>query len=136
MYLAYKTVYYHSSIREDISKNNKRRVIGVSVGLDMQLAFHCDKTKFHSSMPRYVLLNPAVHTPINITIHHTFYLTTVDQEDTEESLATETRNTETRERLMQHVGTLTSVSCAMLGYAIIFLSALAVIGLLAAEGSQ
>ena len=87
-------------------------------------------------MPRYVLLNPAVHTPINITIHHTFYLTTVDQEDTEESLATETRNTETRERLMQHVGTLTSVSCAMLGYAIIFLSALAVIGLLAAEGSQ
>ena len=89
-------------------------------------------------MPRYILLNPAVHTPINITIHHTFYFTTVNQEDTEESLATETRNTETRERLMyaQHFGTPTSVSCAMLGYAIIFLSALAVIGLLAAEGSQ
>ena len=86
--------------------------------------------------------------PINITIHHTFHLATVDQEDTEESPATETRDrlifidegpaTETRERLMyaQHVGTPTSVSCAMLGYAIIFLSALAVIGLLAAEGSQ
>ena len=112
----------------------------MSVRLEMQLAFHCDETKFHSSMPRYVLLNPVVRMPIDITIHQTFYLATVDQEDTEESPATETSDrlifidegpaTETRERLMyaQHVGTPTSVSCAII---IIYLSALVVIGLLA-----
>ena len=93
-------------------------------------------------MPRYVLLNPVVRMDIEITIHQTFCLATVDQEDTEEIPATETRDrlifidqgsaTETRERLMyaqQHVGTPTSVSCAII---IIYVSALVVIGLLAA----
>ena len=112
----------------------------MSVRLEMQLAFHCDETKFHSSMPRYVLLNPVEHMNIEITIHQTFCLATVDQEDTEESPATETRDrlmfidegpaAETRERLMynQHVNTPTSVSCAIM---IIYLSSLVVIGLLA-----
>ena len=106
----------------------------------MQLAFHCDATKFHSSMPRYVLLNPVEHMNMKITIHQTFCLATVDQEDTEEIPATETRDrlifieegpaTETRERLMyaRNMGTPTSVSCAIM---IIYLSALVVIGLLA-----